>query len=312
MSTFRMTRMIRSSVRDRRFRVVFGLILLAGFLIQADRALQTRPSEESSPVAVRGPARPVATEAIAAPSRNADLTIETLEERAGRDPVGFLEWCLERHDRSVRDYTCVFTKQERVGRRLTEVQVINAMFREKPFSVRLDWVENADKCDQVLYVEDRWYDGDARMAVVVPGRIARLFVPYVMRQIDGPDARKTSRRTIDHFGLRNSMLLILKYCHEAREKNIADYTFTYMGNGQVDGRDTLVFERFLPYNGQDSTWPDRILIVHIDRELLVPVLCKSYADDEREQLLGSYLLTDIRINVNLPDETFTMKGLGLE
>src|SRR5690606_481358 len=137
-----------------------------------------------------------------------------------------------------------------------------------------------DKCSRVLYVADKWIKDGQQMAVVEPGAIARLFVSYVMRPIHGADAAKSSRRTIDQFGLRSSMDLTLKYAKIAKERDVLG-KFAYVGTGKVAGRDTLVFERHLPYTGENGAWPDRVLIVHLDRELRVPALCEAYADDAR-------------------------------
>src|SRR5207247_1219755 len=134
--------------------------------------------------------------------------------------LAFLEEAADRYDRSIRDYTCVFTKQELIHGQMSEEQVMKAMLREKPFSVRLEWLKNQDKAARVLFVADRWMKDGEPMAVVEPGAIARLFVPYVMRPVHGEDATKASRRTIDQFGLRNSLGLTLKYCLLAKEKGI--------------------------------------------------------------------------------------------
>lgn len=303
--------MVRRHVTHRRLRILIGLLLVSGFVIQARWALDS--SDETASVAVHGPSTPRANQAVAAtPARDARADQElTLEERAARDPLGFLETCLERYDRTVRDYTATFTKQELVGRRLTEVQVMKSSCREKPFSVRLEWTKNADKCDAVLYVEGRWKgDKGEDQAVVVPGVIARMFVSHVMRDIHGKDAERSSRRTVDQFGLRNMLILVLEYCHKAQAADQLE--LDYLGNGEVDGRETLVFERRLPYTGPSSEWPDKLLTVHIDKELLVPTLCVAYADDAKSELLGSYMMTDIALNVNLNDEVFTKKGMGID
>ncbi len=301
--------MIRRHLNNGRIRVLVGLILLVGLLFQCQRALESYSGQAASPVAHVGPVKPNPSAALAAFIPETPDAVPTLETLAARDPMAFFESCLERYDRSVRDYTCTFTKQEKVGRRMTKRQVMKARFREKPFSVRLDWIENADKCDSVLYVKDRWVKNGKQTAVVVPGRIARLFVSHVMRQIDGKDAKKTSRRTLGDFGLRNSLLLTLKYCKLAAEQGILD--FRYVGNGEVDHRETLVFERRLPFTGDQTVWPDGLLVVHVDKELQLPTLCQAYTDDGKKQLLGSYMNTDIRLNANLPDKVFTKKGLGI-
>ncbi|HPD30024.1 MAG TPA: DUF1571 domain-containing protein [Phycisphaerae bacterium] len=293
--------------RGRHIKIIIGLIVLAGVLVHVREpwARKTQPAADAS-------------ESATSSQRNAAFAAlvplhahlgESIEERAARDPIHFFEDAVEYYDSAVRDYTCVFTKQERIGGKLGPEQVTNAMFREKPFSVRLEWTRNADKCDRVLYVADRWVENNQQMAVVEPGAVARLFVSHVMRPIHGKDAMRSSRRTIDQFGLRNTLCLALKYAKLSREHGTLD--FKYRGKSQVDGRETLLFERRLPYTGEGGEWPDRLLLIHLDKEMLVPTLCLCYADDEQQVLLGKYMTTNIKLNVNLPDSVFTKEGMGL-
>lgn len=305
-----MMNLLASDQTHRRLRLGVGLVLLAGFLVQAQRAMTDTATDATAPVQAEAPAILDPGAAYAAAPARTPAESETLEARAARDPVAFFEGLIDRYDRSVRDYTCTFTKQERIAGRLTEEQVMRAMFREQPFSVRLEWVQNADKAARVLYVADRWLDEGRQMAVVDPaGAIASLFVKHVMRPIHGEDARKSSRRTIDQFGLRNALDLTLKYCRISQEQGKLDFSF--VGTSEVEGRETIVFERRLPYTGEDGEWPDRVLVVHIDRELLLPTLCMAYADDDKQILLGKYMNTDIKLNAGISDETFTKKGMGL-
>ena len=235
---------------------------------------------------------------------------ESLEAHATRDPLGFIQMALDRYDRGVRDYTCTFSKQERLGGQLSPDQVIATSFREKPYSVRMEWQKNPDRVARALYVVDRWTENGRHMALIEPaGAIAQLFVSYVMRPIDGDEARKNSRRLIDQFGLRNTLVLTLKFANLSREKGLL--SFTYKGNSEIGGRPTMVFERHLPYTGEDGPWPDRVQVLHLDRELLVPALSASYADEDKQVLLGRYQCTDIKLNPNLPDSVFTKEGMGL-
>ncbi len=301
--------MIRRHLSNRRLRIVLGLALVAGFLVQCQWALNSRSDSTTPAVVVVKPAKMSGNVAIAAPAVELPTRLETVEARAARDPMGFLQECLDRYDHTVRDYTCTFTKQELVGGKLSAEQVMRAYFREKPFSVRLEWIKNEDKCSRVLYVADKWVKDGKQMAVVEPGAIARLFIPYVMREIQGVDAKKSSRRTIDQFGIRNSLSLVMKYCKLAEEQG--QLKFEYVGNGEVGGRQTLVFERHLPYTNEDGIWPDRVLVVHIDKELYAPLLCEAYADDAKQVLLGKYMTTDLKLNKNLPESVFTKAGMGL-
>ncbi len=48
----------------------------------------------------------------------------------------------------------------------------------------------------------------------------------------------------------------------------------------IGGRPTYVFERWLPYTEPDDPYPDRLLEIHVDRELLLVTACFAYSDDE--------------------------------
>jgi hypothetical protein len=289
-----------------------GILLCVGLPIQGTDALSESTACARDQLALQVLAQLSRSDKMLT-STFRDTTIPlrpSLEQWAENDPVGFFEMILARYERHVQDYTCLFTKQELVNGRMTSRQVMKAYFREDPYSVRLEWIKNRDRASRVLYVRDAWIEKGQQMAVVEPGPIARLFISYVMRPINGADAKKTSRRTIDQFGFRNNILLILKYCWLARERGILD--FTYQGERLVEGRTTLLFERRLPYTGEQCEWPDRVLEVYVDRQLLVPILCIAYADDAKRQLLGHYEYSDIQINASLFDSVFTKKGMGVE
>lgn len=301
--------MIKTQLTSRRIQVVLGAVLLAGLLIQCQRAMVAQ--EENSPTTVvKEPARHYSpSAAFAAPVPIEPTPGESLDAQAARDPIGFLQMALDRYDRTVRDYTCTFTKQELLGDKLSQEQIMKAYFRQKPLSVRLEWKKNPDKVSRALYVADKWVEDGQQMALVEPaGAIAQLFVSYVFRPIHGEEASQSSRRSIDQFGLRNTLNLSIKFALLSREKNKLD--LAYKGTDEFDGRPTLVFERRLPYTGEGGIWPDRLLVLHMDREMLLPTLCSAYADDDKKVLLGRYQITDVKLNANLPDSAFTKEGMG--
>lgn len=297
-----------------------AIILLGGLLAHAFHALESLTSFVSNDRAVvarrtGGPSPAMASPPLGAPdtsdngSDSAAPPIDALEAMALEDPVAFLEMALDQFQRRVRDYTLTFSKREQINGRLSNLQVIEAMVRESPFSVRLEWADNAGPCSRVLYVTDRWTKHGQAMALIEPGPIARLFVAYVMRPIHGPDARRHTRRTVDKFGLGNCLRLTLKYCHVARQQGILDVRCR--GTAQLDGSPTLVFERRLPYTDEDGFWPDRLLVLHVDKATLLPKLCIAYADLDRRTLLGRYQFSDVCLNVGLADAVFTAEGMGL-
>ncbi len=227
------------------------------------------------------------------------------------DPLGCLQQARAHYDRRVRDYVCRFTRQERLGDRLGPRQVARAKFREGPFSVFLHIVQNADKARRVLYVQDRIVRGDRQYAVIEPeGALARLLVRSVERAIDGPEARRASRRSVADFGFARTLDLIIQHARTARGQGCEALRFT--GRGVVDGRPTYVIERRLPpETAALNHWPDALLIVDIDVEWLVPVRCRSFDDPDGRRLIGEYTYTEVSFNVGLAAGDFDVSANGL-
>lgn len=227
---------------------------------------------------------------------------------AKSDPVAAFREALKRYQSHVDDYTCMFEKQERLAGRLTEDQVIQVKFREKPFSVNMLWVLNEDKARRVVYVENRWTGkhGEEMAAVEPAGSIARLFVRDVLRPIHGEEAQQASRKPIDQFGFANTLRRIISIC-ELGAKN-HDLNLRFTGEGTQDGQPTYMFERRLPYTQEGGTYPDRLLVVHLDQQHLLPVSCYSYGDENKTLLLGKYVVKNARFNVGLSDGDFARKG----
>jgi len=226
------------------------------------------------------------------------------------DPTRLLETALTRCRQSVADYVGTLIKQERIAGQLGPRQRILVKFRRAPFSVLLHWLENPKDARRVLYVRGERVDKQGReLALVQPeGPIARLLFPILTIPIHGPGAHTMSRLTIDQFGFENGLALILKYARLASDEGAP--ALRYAGVGTVGERPTHVVERRLPYRNGEATYPDRTLIVHLDRERLIPLAIHCYADDTKQELLASYVFSDVRLNVGLTDEDFLPRGNG--
>ncbi|RJP30650.1 MAG: DUF1571 domain-containing protein [Phycisphaerales bacterium] len=231
----------------------------------------------------------------------------SLHALAVKDPLGFLRMCRAHYDATVTDYTCTFFKQERIGGVLGPEQEIEVFFRESPYSVAMRWVRNPGRAQQATYVEGRWRDEKANAQLLIrPSGVLGAIFPEVRRNIHGPSATQESRRTIDQFGYRNSLDLIIRYCEKALADGDLAYSLECAGEGEVAGRPTFAFRRRLPYAGERGEYPDALLVIHIDQERLVPTACVAYADADGQELLGSYLLVRAEFNVGLDDDDFTM------
>lgn len=234
---------------------------------------------------------------------SADDAADALARQAADDPLAFLELCREHYLETVRDYRCVFRKQERLHNGLSAEQVILIRFREEPFSVDMRWIENTARASRLTYQKGRWVEDGRQMAYVQPSGFLGLLAPRgVKRYIHGPTMMAESRRPVDDFGFKNTLDLIIGDCKQFQGD--PGYELWYAGVSTFAERPCYALERRLPYEGEDGRYPNRRLTVYIDREWLVPLGTLAYADDAGTDLLGSYVLTDVEFNVGFPDADF--------
>jgi len=287
--------------------VIVGVGLAVGFCFQCRELV----SRLNPPTRAPGFGATVAVAKLETPIVEDEATIEnTIERMARKAPLELLREAQRRYRENVIDYTCTFQKQERLDGRLTKVQETEVKFREKLQSVCMHWTKNAAKARRVIYVEGKWTKGGQPAALCEPhGSVARLIVRSIVMPINGPEAKAASRRTIDQFGFANALELIVKYSVMA--KQTGELKLEYTGEGTVDDRPTYIFKRVLPYTGEDGKYPDRLLVYHLDKETLLPVMCASYADDEGKELLGQYMYTNVKLNARLTDADFDGKTYNL-
>ncbi|HUU96698.1 MAG TPA: DUF1571 domain-containing protein [Phycisphaerae bacterium] len=228
-----------------------------------------------------------------------------LIEFARRDPCGLLRLARERCQREVSTFSCVFLKQERINGTLKEIEETEVRYRADPLSVFMIWRGGADQARRALFL-DRLDFVDARgqrIARVEPtGVLLRLIVSDVMVPIHDARPRKASRRAIDEFGFRSTLEILERVNDLAAARNELD--FRYEGEGAVDGRATVILVRRLPYTGPGGPYPDAKTIVHLDQEWLLPTAVYSFTDPEGQELLGSYVFTQVRLNPGLSEDDF--------
>lgn len=265
-------------------------------------AIETTEQTESEVVLASN--TPVFATEIGPIDEPAASTTPDYEDFAERDPMGFLRFCWDGYKKNVTDYRCTFTKHERIMGELKPKQIADVRFREAPFSVDMTFTKNIGECKRALYVANKWLDDEGnQQAWAKPGgAIVRLLISKILQPIHGARARKASRRTIDQFGFGKSFELILRYCVKAQAEDAL--ILRYVGLGDVEGRATYKFERILPYDGDEANYPDHLLVFHIDREMLLPIACYAYSDQAGEDLLGSYVYTDVVLNLGYVAEDF--------
>jgi outer membrane lipoprotein-sorting protein len=222
-----------------------------------------------------------------------------MDKLAASDPVAFLKACLARYNRDVKSYSFTFQKQERIGEKLEKKELIDVKFREKPFSVYMNWLEGARKAARVLYVEG---ENDGKM-LVKPTGIGSFLI--VSRDPEGEDARKAGRYTLKQFGLKKGLqrslfgfqedqkagTLHVKYLGKQKIKEAGDRTCWVLKRRYEKPDDDGVGEQTLYLDAQ--TW------------LMVGTILK----DDKGRLLAEYWFRDVKLNPEFSKDPFTRKAL---
>jgi len=220
------------------------------------------------------------------------------------DPLEMLRAAERRCEQEVRDYRCIFLRQERMGRKLSKQQAIDVLYRAEPRSVYMTWTRNTDRVKRALYIEgvNLGKRGEQQVRVEPAGALIRLVVDELSIPVRGKEARKSSRHTIDQFGF-HAVLERINRSNE-RFKQLGVLQWAYEGEGVIDGRPTHVLARHLPYTGPHGRYPDARLVVHLDQAWHLPVAVYSYADKHERMLLGSYVSTQVKLNPGIPAIAF--------
>lgn len=269
---------------NRRIRLVVGLFLAALSLVQCTRTEAFRESKDI--VAISGvdfgeTAPDVATK---------------VEKLAKTDHISLLEYCLDNYNRNYSDFTCVFTKQERLNGATGLEQEIAVKHMTSPFSVAMAWKQNAPRGDRVLYVEGK-YDNKMMVRPTAPF-LQLLSGGSVLRQPDGPEAMRQTLRPVSMFGFGRGLQSLINVYRQAKANG--DLKTSFGGHAEVAGQKCVVLIRHLPAK---EDYPAYKTLVYIDVDHLVPVCIEAY--DWDEELQCRYLYKDVKFNVGLTDDDFT-------
>ena len=165
------------------------------------------------------------------------IDLEDPQQRfAAADPLGFLKMCRDHYLSTVRDFRCEFYwREDFKAREADEEQHIAVNYGETPYSVDMRWLRNAGLATRVSYVAGRWGRKERDLALIVPsGVLGLLAAGGVKCNIHGPEMRAASRRSIDRFGFRKTIELIIECCEMA--EGGPQYELRFVGGGELDRR----------------------------------------------------------------------------
>jgi len=194
----------------------------------------------------------------------------------------------------VRDYTALYEKEERAISN-GERQTIRLSFR-KPLDVRLDWLNDEGKVDQTAVYRQGQNDG--KLVARRRGLLGSL-AGKVMLDPHDRMALQDSRHPITEVGIAHVIGLVSDGLRSGR------LTAARVRDAPLDGRDADEFA-FEAGTGVDAMGVEgaRRAMVWIDRELKLPVQVSVLGADGTT--LERHRFKDLRVNVGLPDTTFSM------
>ena len=209
---------------------------------------------------------------------------------------------------SIRDYSCIMVRRERVAGRLRPHEFIYAKVRHRqvsngqvvtPFSVYLKFAKpERVKGREVLYVEGQ---NDNRMFV----RRGGTRFSFVTTQLDPESelAMRENRYPVTQFGLEN---LLRRLIIQARAELKAPCDVEYLSEAKINGRAATGI--IIKPRKRSSTSSFHEARVFVDNELNLPIHYEAYAPpskaDDKPRLLEQYTYTKIKLNVGYNDIDF--------
>lgn len=278
--------MFRALLRptNRRVRLLVGLFLAGLFCVQCTRTEAFRESRHILTISAQdfGQSDPEA--------------VSELEKLAKQDHIALLEYCLDNYRRNYSDFTCTFSKEERINGIAKVEQEIEVKHMTSPFSVAMAWIKNPPIGDRVIYVEGK---NDDQMTVRPKSPLLQALTGgAVLRKPDGPEAMRNTLRPVSMFGFGRGMQSLLDVYRQA--KQVGDLTTAFGGYADVAGQECLVLIRYLPAK---DDYPAYKTLVYVDVDHLIPACIEAYDWDENLQC--RYVYRDLKFNVGLTDDDFT-------
>ncbi len=222
------------------------------------------------------------------------------------DPEMLLQKALEQCQRNIHDYSCTFTRQERIKGQLSKQQTIKVFYRDNPRTIHMTWVTNPGRVRRALYQQGKHFNkiGEELLLVEPAGFIARVIAPTVYTPVRGEKARSAARHTVDQFGFL-SILTRIGIVNKTAKQN-GDLNLTLVGQGQFASRPTYRIVRRLPTHGKNH-YTDPHLVIELDQQWLIPVSIHSYAGADATKLIAAYTFRDIKMSNALPNGAFSFK-----
>lgn len=199
----------------------------------------------------------------------------------------------------VNDYTCVFTKRERIDGKLQEPQTLEMKVRREPFSVYLKYLKPDDKAGtEAIYVH-----GKNDNKVVAHSTGLQRLAGTLKLDPTSDWAMTGSLHPITDAGLHN---LTARMIAVGRAELPFGECDVQQFGARIDGREVTGLQVVHPYRRDSFRY--HVARSYYDNEWGIPVRNEVYdwpsRPGEQPPLIGEYTYTNLRFNVGLTDRDF--------
>ena len=235
---------------------------------------------------------------VVAPASSLAAVTFDMTQREGEHALGpvtrVLTDVLKNIDANVHDYSCTFTKRERIDGELGEDQHIFMKVRHQHFSVYMRFLQPyTDR--EVIYVEGQ---NDGNMLVLDCGWKRKVGV--LRLNPEGMIAMKGQKHPITSVGIRNLTDKILTLAKKDMQKDMqwGECKVVNNPNQELDGRNCTMIQVVHPNPRKE--FKGHIARLFIDNKLRVPIYYDSYKWPDRPggapPLEESYMYRNLQIN----------------
>jgi len=203
----------------------------------------------------------------------------------------------------VRDYTCTFSKRERIKGRLTPLHVLTMKVRTHPRSIYLKF-QQPSAGREAIYVIGR--DGGKVLAHYVG--LNKLLAGTLRLEPTGSRAMEDCRHPITDAGI--GPLINTLETRWSRQLDPAETIVRFREDQPVGLRRCTLIETTHPHRQPDLMFYR--VRVFIDRQLGLPIRFEAYdwpgSDPSASDLLEEYTYADLTLNVGLRDRDFDVSN----
>jgi hypothetical protein len=201
-------------------------------------------------------------------------------------------------DKSIRDYSCVFIKQERVDGELNEKQYIAMKIMHQPFSVYMLF-KQPFAGREVVYVDGA---NDGKLVALDVG--VKRYLGKMPLDPNGSLAMKGQKRPITSVGIRNLCEKLITLAEA--ETKFGECEVKAVADTSICGRKTTMVQIVHPQARQ--SFKHHVARIFFDNELRVPIHYDAYLwpteAGGKPPLEESYTYQNLKVNNNFTARDF--------